>query len=107
MKKRKEEKIKVPFHPVIIPLFCVLFTFLVGGILAGLNWTRLSRPKWKYPTIGISVAGFILFMFVYTKLPLSLSGYVTYGAYILFAGVGALLYFIQKPYYDLWKMGKL
>jgi len=107
IKKAKEEKIKIPFHPIIILLFSVLFTFLVGGIVTAINWTRLSRPKWKYPTIGISLAGFILFMFLYSLIPASLSTYIIYGAYIVFAAVGAVFYFIQKPYYDLWKMGKL
>lgn len=106
-KDKRQQKIKVPFHPIIIPLFCVLFTFLVGGIVAALNWTRLLRPQWKYPTIGITIVAFIIFLYVYSLIPLSLSSYLIYGSYFVFAVIGAVFYFIQKPYYDKWKLGKL
>lgn len=106
-KKDREEKIRIPFHPIIIVLFSLIFTFLVGGIVAGLNWTRLSRPQWKYPTIGASVLGFIIFMVIYSFIPVSLETYVIYVSYAIFTAVGILLYFIQKPYYDMWKQGKI
>lgn len=108
MKKRdKEEKIRVPFHPIVIVLFSLLFTFLVGGIVAGLNWTRLSKSKWKYPTIGLTAIGFVLYLIIYSWIPPSFGKFIIYISYAVFIGVGVVLYFIQKPYYDLWKLGKL
>ena len=105
--KKRNEKIKVPFHPIIIPLFSILFTFLVGGMVAGLNWTRLNRPKWKYPTIGFTTLGFIIFLVLYSLAAPLISKYIIYVTYIIFGAVGFLFYYIQKPYYERWKNGKI
>lgn len=107
MKNKDYEKVKIPFHPIILLLFSVLFTFLVGGIIAGINWTRLLKPQWKYPTIGITALGFALFIFAYSHIPSSFGRFVIYLSYAVFIVVGAVLYLIQKPYYDMWKNGEI
>jgi len=105
MKSYKEQQIKIPFHPVVIIIFSLLFTFLAGGIIAGINWTRLSKPKWKYYTIGISVFAFIIYLYLYTYILQALDKFAFYVTYGIFASAGLAMYFIQKPYYDRWKNG--
>jgi hypothetical protein len=36
-----------------------LFTFAASGILAGLNWRRLGKPRQMWPTILLCVVGLV------------------------------------------------
>jgi 4-amino-4-deoxy-L-arabinose transferase-like glycosyltransferase len=106
MVKNAQSK-KAPYHPAVILAFCVIFTFLLGGMIAGINWTRLSKPRWKYPTVGLTVLGFIIFVGLFQHFGIFLGRYIVYASYAVFALVGGCIYFIQKPYYDRWKKASL
>jgi multidrug transporter EmrE-like cation transporter len=95
--------VRAPYHPIVIPVFSILFTFAAGGIVAGINWTRLLKPQRKYPTIFISIAGFIAFIIFYNNLPASLGMKAIYIKYAIFALVGFILYFLQRNDYYEWK----
>lgn len=60
---------KPPWSPRAIGFIGFFFSFLAGGILAGLNYERLGHPEKKIATIAISVVGFVGFMVAVALLP--------------------------------------
>lgn len=95
--------VRAPYHPIVIPIFCILFTFAVGGIVAGINWTRLLKPQRKYPTIFISIVGFIIFAMFYNRLSTNLGMKAVYLKYVIFTLVGFIMYFMQRNDYYKWR----
>jgi len=50
---------KPPWNPSIFYALTLLCGFGAAGILAGINYGRLGKPKLKWPTISLSLALFI------------------------------------------------
>ena len=75
-----------------------LFTFGVGGIIAGLNWHRMGKPKLGWWTILLSVVGFTGWLSIFNLLPEN----IRIGIGLVNPIIGDLLYRWQKPAYEEW-----
>jgi tetratricopeptide (TPR) repeat protein len=93
---------KPPWNPRIFTAMAFLFSFGASGILAGINWRRLGKPQWMWPTILLSVVGLMGFLVALALLPVleGLSELVGYGINI---GVGVLLTSLQTSAYKGWE----
>ena len=71
--------------------------FVAGGIIAGINWRRMGKHSLVWPTIILSIAIFILFVWF---MPATVSNSTANFISLVFAGV---LWWSQKGYYREWK----
>lgn len=60
---------KPPYSPRAIGWITFFFSWLVGGILLGINYERLGQPEKKISTIAMTIVGFIVFIVVVSFLP--------------------------------------
>jgi hypothetical protein len=60
---------KPPWHPKLFPGMAVLGSIAAAGILAGINWKRLGKPEWVWPTIVLSLAELFAILFFLFSLP--------------------------------------
>jgi hypothetical protein len=75
-----------------------LFSFGVGGIITGLNWHRMGKPKLGWGTIFLSVVGFAGWLAILDLLPAN----NRFGIALVNPIIGYLLYRWQKPAYESW-----
>jgi hypothetical protein len=95
-----------PWNPIYFVGLAFLFTFAASGILAGLNWRRLGKPRRMWPTILLSVVGLAaLLAGVFTAITLLLASgrlVLSVGYLIINIGLGALLTYLQQPAFNDW-----
>ncbi len=91
---------KQPWNP---RKWCIGLSFFFGfgaaGILAGINWRRLGKPKWVWPTIVLAIAGEAGFLALINALNSFGSRLLGYGIEL---GIGYLIAHLQRPAYEEW-----
>ena len=60
---------KPPYSPRAVGFMSFFFSFLVGGILLGVNYERLGQPEKKISCIAITIVGFVAYMVVVWFIP--------------------------------------
>lgn len=91
--------VKSPWNPGIFYLLTFLGGFGAAGIIAGINYQRLGKPKLKWPTIGISLAAFVAYLGITFYWGIDYE-FVFYLANFVPA---IILERIQHPHYHRWK----
>ena len=91
---------KAPWNPQWFWPQAILFGFGAAGIVAGLNYRRLGRPRLMWPTIVISSVVFIgaLACLAYVD-----RGYVVVTAIIINAPAALILFLLQRADYNNFK----
>lgn len=94
--------LKKPIHPTFITVVS-LPAFLLGGILAGINWTNLGQQERGNNTIRKSLWGtiFIGLVIIFTPKEVVLKMWPVWVGINL--GVGMALRKLQLPTYEIWK----
>ena len=88
---------KAPWNPRWFWPQAILFGFGAAGITAGLNYRRLSRPDLMWPTIVISIVGFVG---VLIGLAFADMGYGAGTAFVINAPAALILYLLQRADYE-------
>ena len=88
---------KAPWNPLWFWPQAILFGFGAAGIVAGLNYRRLGRPRLMWPTIVISSAAFIG---VLVGLAFAEVGYAPATAIIINAPAALVLLLLQRTDYE-------
>ena len=88
---------KAPWNPQWFWPQAILFGFGAAGIVAGLNYHRLGRPRLMWPTIVISS---VVFIGVLACLAYVDRGYVVVTAIIINAPAALILFLLQRADYN-------
>ena len=88
---------KAPWNPQWFWPQAILFGFGAAGIVAGLNYHRLGRPRLMWPTIVISS---VVFIGVLACLAYVDRGYVVVRAIIINAPAALILFLLQRADYN-------
>ncbi len=75
----------------------IFFGFGAAGVLAGVNWRALGKPKWVWPTIVLSIVGEVGLVALVSVLKSTIAKEV---GYLINLGIGYLLFRLQKPVYE-------
>ncbi len=79
----------------------IFFGFAAAGVLAGINWRRLGKPKWTWPTIILTIVGEVALVGLLSVLKSTTAKEI---GYLVNIGIGFGLSRLQKPAYDAWIM---
>ncbi len=91
---------KDPWNPTTwCNALAIFFGFAAAGILAGINWRRLEKPKWTWPTIILTIVGEIALVTAVSVLKSTTAKEI---GYLVNIGIGCGLSRLQKPDYDRW-----
>ncbi len=77
----------------------IFFGFAAAGVLAGINWRRLGKPKWTWPTIILTIVGEVALVALLSVLKSTTAKEI---GYLVNIGIGFGLSRLQKPAYDGW-----
>ncbi len=88
---------KAPWNPLWFWPQTILFGFGAAGIVAGLNYRRLSRPSLMWPTIVISIVAFVG---VLVGIAFADIGYGAGTALIINSPAALILYLLQRADYQ-------
>ncbi len=75
------------------------FGFGAAGILAGINWHRLGKTKWIWPTIVLSILGELGLAALFSSFLYSCLIYIFFAINL---GIGFLFSYLQYPAYKNW-----
>ncbi len=91
-----------PFNPTLIVMTGLLISSLGAGMVAAINWRRLGKPGFFWPTLIGSGVALVVFYFALPLLPLKADFLLLAGPFInvLF---GVALAALQRPAYEAWR----
>ncbi len=77
----------------------IFFGFGAAGVLAGINWRRLGKPKWVWPSIILTIVGEVALVALLSVLKSTTGKEI---GYLVNIGIGFGLSRLQRPAYDEW-----
>jgi DNA-directed RNA polymerase subunit RPC12/RpoP len=91
-----------PWMPSQIAAICFVFGAGAGGAAAGINFTRLGKPRYLVPSILLGSLAFLLMVLVGVFLVRGDAWRLV--GLLMNAGVSLGFLLAQKPYFDAWKV---
>ncbi len=93
---------KQPLHPTVIPVVSTP-AFILGGIVAGVNWMNLGQPIKGRNTIRNSIIGTIVMVVLCFVIPKSILRQFWPVYFSINIAVGLALRTLQLPTYETWR----
>ncbi|ADG83210.1 hypothetical protein Tfer_2835 [Thermincola ferriacetica] len=93
---------KRPIHPTVITVVS-LPAFLLGGLLAGINWINLGQRERGINTMKYSLLGTVFILLVILSIPRDVALKFWSVGVGINLGVGMALRKLQLPAYEAWK----